>query len=262
MRGELKAVRVIAAGAAAVVALFVAVLLVLPSSAAAKTVWLCKPGIANNPCTPDLSTTQISPTGEALGTTQPKKSKKPKFDCFYVYPTVSDDEGVNSDRSIDPEERSIALYQASRYSQRCRVFAPMYRQLTLGAIFGGPIGEEEQALAYGDVLTAWKTYLREYNKGRGVVLIGHSQGSLVLQQLIADQIDPKPRLQRRIISALCSAATCSPTRASSPAARCRASRPASGPNRPAAWSASRPSTRPCPRTPPSAGPGTSSAATP
>ncbi len=112
MRGELKAVRAIAVGVAAVVALFVAALLVLPSSAAAKTVWLCKPGIANNPCTPDLSTTQISPTGEALGTSTPEAVEKPKFDCFYVYPTVSDDEGVNSDRSIDPEERSIALYQA------------------------------------------------------------------------------------------------------------------------------------------------------
>jgi len=26
---------------------------------------------------------------------------------------------------VDPVERSIALYQVARYSQRCRVFAPI-----------------------------------------------------------------------------------------------------------------------------------------
>ena len=107
-----------------------------PAAAAAKddTVWLCKPGIADNPCKPGLATTQVSPTGDVLGTSQPKQVKHPKVDCFYVYPTVSDDESRNSDLSIDPEERSIALYQAARYSQRCRVFAPMYRQITLATL--------------------------------------------------------------------------------------------------------------------------------
>ena len=136
-------------------AILVACCLAFPVGAAAakdQTVWLCKPGLADNPCKPGLSTTQISPTGEVLGTSQPK-AKKPKVDCFYVYPTVSDDKSRNSDLSIDPEERSIALYQAARYSQRCRVFAPMYRQITLQALFSGqPVTEEESALAYGDVV--------------------------------------------------------------------------------------------------------------
>ena len=65
-----------------------------------------------------------------------KADRKRKIDCFYVYPTVSDDKSTNSDLPIDPEERSIALYQAARYSQHCRVFAPMYRQVTLQAILG------------------------------------------------------------------------------------------------------------------------------
>ncbi|MEA2457251.1 MAG: hypothetical protein QOC95_223, partial [Thermoleophilaceae bacterium] len=32
---------------------------------------------------------------------------------------------------------SIALFQAARYSQTCRIFAPMYRQLTLSGIAPG-----------------------------------------------------------------------------------------------------------------------------
>jgi len=157
-------------------------------------VWLCKPG---------FGTTTVSPTGEVLGTESPKPDRKPKADCFYVYPTVSDDQTPNADLSIDPEERSIALYQAARYSLHCRVFAPMYRQITLQALFSGePITPEMAALGYGDVVAAWKTYLRKYNKGRGVIFIGHSQGTYVLRQLLSQQVDPKRKVRKRLISAI------------------------------------------------------------
>jgi pimeloyl-ACP methyl ester carboxylesterase len=183
-----------------------------PSALAAKkhtkqvkdtTVWLCKPGIPNNPCEPGFDTTLLSPSGQVVGTQSVKPDRKRKFDCFYVYPTVSDDKTPNSDLSIDPEERSIALYQAARYSLHCRVFAPMYRQLTLGAILNGaPIPPDAQRIAYGDVAAAWKTYLRKYNQGRGVVLIGHSQGTYVLRELIHQLIDPSKKIRKRLISAL------------------------------------------------------------
>ncbi len=166
------------------------------------TTWLCKPGIPNNPCEPGFDTTLLSPTGQITGTQSHKPDRKRKFDCFYVYPTVSDDKSVNSDLSIDPEERSIALYQAARYGLHCRVFAPMYRQVTLQGIFGSSIPPEARQLAYDDVLAAWKTYLRKYNQGRGVVLIGHSQGTFVLRELIHQVVDPKKKVRKRLISAI------------------------------------------------------------
>ena len=170
---------------------------------APKPVWLCKPGIAEDPCEPGMETTTISPAGSPTGTFTPPVVKKPKFDCFYVYPTVSDDKSTNSDLSIDPEERSIALYQAARYSQSCRVFAPMYRQVTLQGLFSGAgLSGNAGDIAYGDVLAAWKYYLKRYNKGRGVVLIGHSQGTFVLRRLIMEEIDGNAKVRKRLISAI------------------------------------------------------------
>lgn len=177
----------------------------LPATAAAKgkVVWLCKPNLADNPCDPGLATTVFGPTLEQLDVERPRARKRPRFDCFYVYPTVSDQDTDNADLSIDPELRSIALYQAARYSQHCRVFAPVYRQVTLQALFGGGgFTEERLAVAYRSVRRAWRTYLRKFNRGRGVVLIGHSQGTRMLTQLVQEEIEPKRRVRKRLISAL------------------------------------------------------------
>jgi hypothetical protein len=130
----------------------------------------------------------------------PKRGKR-AIDCFYVYPTVSDQLGPNADLSISPEVRSIALYQAARYAQVCRVFAPVYRQMTVPSLTNGSITAAVARKAYGDVVAAWKEYLAKYNHGRGVVLIGHSQGAGHLQQLIRTRVDGKP-IARRLVSAI------------------------------------------------------------
>jgi hypothetical protein len=172
-------------------------------AASAKTVWLCRPGALPDPCTPGLSTTVYSPTLHAIKVTHPRQVKDPAIDCFYVYPTVSDQTTVNANLTIDPEERSIALYQAARYSQNCRVYAPMYRQITVPALDAGNAETPaELKLPLTDVRNAFATYLQKYNHGRGFVLIGHSQGSFVLEQLIAKDVDSKPAVRKRMLSAI------------------------------------------------------------
>jgi hypothetical protein len=180
--------------------------LALPSGASAATTnsrWLCKPGRESNPCKRGLKTTLISPTGEQLGVKNPKTHGRRKVDCFYVYPTVSDQKTKNSNLHIDPEERSIALYQAARYSQYCRVYAPMYRQVTLEALLNqGGFTPHETQVAYNSVLNAWNKYLKKFNDGRGIVFISHSQGTFMLRELIANEVDPNPQLRQQMISAI------------------------------------------------------------
>jgi hypothetical protein len=180
-----------------------AAMFALAPTASAKTVWLCKPGQLPNPCNPGLSTTVYSPRLAPLRVIHPQRVRNPKIDCFYVYPTVSNQKGPHANLHVDPEERSIALYQTARYSQYCRVFAPMYRQVTVPALASGNTESPAQLeLGLNDVRAAFRTYLSRYNHGRGFVLIGHSQGSFVLQELIAKDVDRKPVLRERMLSAI------------------------------------------------------------
>lgn len=179
-----------------------------PASASAATTWLCHPG-QKDICDGSLYSESLGPTaqreeGEGGGTLVVADQR---MDCFYVYPTVSDQKRPIANKRIDPELRSIALYQAARYAEHCRVFAPVYRQRTIqgiqpGVAQGGERRDVVNAQGYADVLAAWREYLRKDNKGRGVVLIGHSQGTFVLRRLIAREIDRSRRARERIVSAL------------------------------------------------------------
>ncbi len=121
-----------------------------------------------------------------------------------MYPTVSGQPTTNADKSIDPEQIAIARYQAARFSTQCRVYAPIYRQLTLAAITtNSPEGQADAIrLAYSDVRAAWRDYLANYNRGRPFVLIGHSQGAGMLTGLLRKQIEPHRRVVDRMVSAL------------------------------------------------------------
>jgi hypothetical protein len=160
--------------------------------------WLCLPGRADV-CSTPLATTALNPNGYGP-TVQSNVAQDPPIDCFYVYPTVSRDPGLNSDL-IANEEKPAAQTQFARFASVCRPFAPIYRQMTVSAIVAFTTGADIRqplALAYSDVVGAWRNYLRTRNEGRPFVLIGHSQGSIMLQMLIANEIEKDPALAARM----------------------------------------------------------------
>jgi hypothetical protein len=164
--------------------------------------WLCRPGQQDS-CAVDLTTTIVNGNGK-MKVEKFKADAKAKIDCFYVYPTVSLDTTPNSDMNAGQEEHSVILSQFARFASQCRTFAPLYRQVTLPALRANMSGKPmavDRMLGYNDVVNAWNHYLKNDNQGRGFVLIGHSQGSGVLTQLIRNEIDGKP-IQKQLISAL------------------------------------------------------------
>ncbi len=164
--------------------------------------WLCLPG-RQDVCAEPLATAALNPNGYgAVGRSTP--AKDPPVDCFYVYPTVSADSGMNSDLAAR-EELGAIRSQFARFASVCKPYAPLYRQLTLTAIAAGAIGADVTApgrLAYVDVLAAWRTYLARHNRGRPFVLVGHSQGTIHLIELIAREIETNPAVHARMKLAL------------------------------------------------------------
>jgi hypothetical protein len=173
-----------------------------PAHSSPTTVWLCRPGLVPDPCTSPLTTT-IVPRRGATRIERAVPARKPTVDCFYVYPTISGESTINADRTIGFREQEIAIAQASRFSQVCRVFAPVYRQITLSALeHPARITLAHALIAYDSVLSAFRDYLAHYNKGRGIVFIGHSQGAAILIRLLKQEVDKAPPLRRRLVSAL------------------------------------------------------------
>jgi hypothetical protein len=177
------------------------------SASAAESTWLCRPGLANNPCL-NSEETSVRLDGGATFLEHARPANNPPIDCFYVYPTVSSQFALNANEEVEPEELAIAESQASRFSQVCNVYAPMYPQLTLFAINGALPGvtledlEKASATAFRAVAAAFLEYINRYNNGRGFELIGHSQGSGMLEQLIKHVIEPNAALRKQMVGAV------------------------------------------------------------
>jgi Protein of unknown function (DUF3089) len=171
------------------------------ASASAETTWLCKPGLANNPCESNLTSTTV--LSKKLSFVEPAKpAANPPIDCFYVYPTVSEQLTPNANLEIEPEETQIAIDQASRFSQVCKMYAPVYNQVTLAEANGFLKAFPPPVSPFPTVLAAFEEYLAKYNNGRGFVLIGHSQGSGQLEELIATTIEGHSAVKSKMVSAL------------------------------------------------------------
>jgi len=167
---------------------------------AAGTVWLCRPGLANDPCTADLDTTVVEGDGRVHVQASSPAVNSP-YDCFYVYPTVSKQQGANANLRIQPAEIGAAVAQASRFSPVCSVWAPIYRQRTTASLEQGlGANPAADAVSYASVLSAWRDYLAHDNDGRPIVFIGHSQGAAMLIRLLRSQVYNDPALRSRVVS--------------------------------------------------------------
>ncbi len=164
-------------------------------------VWVCRPGLADNPC--ELPVTTTDKTGflswgpnTVTNANRPAESQRP-VDCFYIYPTIK---GLTSleEQAASRDVKDTARWQVGQFTPLCRMFAPAYRQT---GVPPGVFDNNTTAQAYADVEAAWTHYMQYDNGGRGVIILGHSQGSLMLRELIHNVIDPDPAARSRLVGA-------------------------------------------------------------
>lgn len=163
--------------------------------------WVCRPDIAGA-CASDLTTTVIAADG-SLRREAFERAKRPQVDCFYLYPTVSHGPDAAAPPTVTEDERRAARQQLERLASVCRLYAPVYRQVTVTAMTGRVTSGLKEAgqTSRADVMAAWRYYVANENHGRGVILIGHSQGAALLTELIQKEIDGRPG-RRQMVTAI------------------------------------------------------------
>jgi hypothetical protein len=141
----------------------------------------------------------------------PQKEKlKKKVDVFFIYPTAWRAAGKYPISDINnPEMRQWARYylkfRATAFETAGNIFAPYYRQLD--ALFANETGSAQKAYKYfkgvpkTDIIAAFDFYIKNLNNGRPFILAGHSQGSVMIREILFDYMKKNPDVYKRMIAA-------------------------------------------------------------
>jgi hypothetical protein len=166
--------------------------------------WLCRPDRRADACRGDLDVTEIRPDGSRV-VVPFVPAVAPDVDCFYVYPTVDVNgaPGNHTDFRDTAIMREVTRAQVARFGSTCRLFVPLYRQVTI-ATYMGPPEELEDRLetAFDDVLDAFQWYRAHMDRGLPIALVGHSQGSDMVVRLLRAVFDDDEAMRARLLVAM------------------------------------------------------------
>ena len=168
------------------------------------SMWLCRPDLPTDACRGDRATTEIGPDGDRVVHGDAIASDAP-VDCFYIYPTVDLAlvPGNHTDFSDLARIRSTAAAQVGRFSEVCNVYAPLYRQATIATYVSSR--DDQQHIfdvAYSDIAAAFHAYLVHFDRGKPIVIVGHSQGAQMAARLLHDTFDQNAALRSRLLVAM------------------------------------------------------------
>lgn len=129
---------------------------------------------------------------------------KQRFAVFFVHPTSYFNRAswnAPLENGGDAEaERVARIYlrgMASPFNAASEIWAPRYRQATMGAFLtSAPEGKQAIDAAYADVREAFRYFLSSAGAETPIVLAGHSQGALHLKRLIAEEVRGTPVAER------------------------------------------------------------------
>ncbi len=160
--------------------------------------WYSRPGIGLE----DPARWQPAFRGEERTIPQSSEPEAGNFAVFFIHPTsYLDRTSWNAPIGNEEAEDRARLFLrgiASPFNRASEIWAPKYRQATIGAFLTDkPEGQQAIDAAYSDVERAFEFFLTSVDKDTPIVLAGHSQGALHLIRLLQDKIsgsDVAPRL--------------------------------------------------------------------
>ena len=132
-----------------------------------------------------------------------------EVDLFYVLPTIYSDKNHvymhwHDNKAIQKKAQMIAVQHAGIFSPYCRVFAPYYRQAEFRRALqeiNMPV-DKQTFIQHGihDVRAAFRYYMKHFNKGRPFILLGFSQGSMALLEVMKTEF-ADPDVNKKLVAA-------------------------------------------------------------
>ena len=168
--------------------------------------WISRPGIGVND--PARWQPAFAPKEEGGESTPAAAPKAPNFAVFFVHPTsYTSKESWNAvvgEGAAAQAEAIARIYvrgMASPFNAASQIWAPRYRQATIGAFMTDkPEGQSAIDAAYSDVLEAFRFFAESLDDTTPIVLAGHSQGSLHLLRLLREEVMPGPLAERLVVA--------------------------------------------------------------
>lgn len=132
-------------------------------------------------------------------------------DIFYLYPSswkklnASDPMICEIDNPMMLQTAPMQFEkQATAFETVGNVYAPFYRQGDAATVLALP--SAEQAILVGGIPTtnataAFDYYIKHFNNGRPFILVGHSQGSVVLSNILSGYMKENPTVYQKMIAA-------------------------------------------------------------
>jgi len=175
--------------------------------------WMCHPVLKSTDVARQQKLTLIVKNPDMSTKDSINYSRDTLVDIFYIYPTIDMDTKHLGNTSMDSIDKRTAQFvyceQVGIYAQFGRVFAPYYRQAKISVFITKSTpdsvqkhNEEYLEKAYNDIDSAFSNYLKYYNKGRKIILMGHSQGSDLMRFLLRKRFDNDSILTSQLVVAL------------------------------------------------------------
>lgn len=131
-------------------------------------------------------------------------------DVIYFYPTRYYVDGPEADELCDIDDkdmrkRAVKITQkhTTVFEDSCNLYAPFYRQLSVPCILD-LIASNPEALSYCGVKAlsgSLDYYFQNYNNGKPFILAGHSQGSILLCEILSDYMKEHPEYLENMVAA-------------------------------------------------------------
>ena len=145
----------------------------------------------------------------------PKNPNDREVDVFYLYPTTWERENTN-ESIICPIDHAqmrsgatnMMMQHMGIFEETASVYAPFYRQADALYLVDkkNNISREEQdkyffAEPKEDAIAAFDYYIKNYNNGRPFILVGHSQGAIMIKEILKDYFKTNENLKNRMVAA-------------------------------------------------------------